>query len=632
MARVLAVDDDTLALAVLVDVVTGLGHQAVGVSSAEDALAHLELGPFGAVVSDVRMPGLDGFALAARIAERGGPPVILASGSSRGDAEGQASRIGVRIAGFLRKPVRPEQLGPLLERIVAAPAAPSAALAPGGPGIGGLDALDGTLESAPLLHALFLAHRLGASGVLSVASADVQASIAIRAGSIVHVQGLPGLLRALDPRLADQRWLGRDVAAAVAAGHDAQRALDVAAEGLGDVLVKLAHLRGGRVRFDASAPAPEGSVPLAATIPRIIAGALRRARTLAQLQRSWAALAEATASARLPTDSEPERWGIGPTARRILELAQVPLAVGPLLEQASGGDAERHAECLVAIDLLHSLGLLAVDGGALEARGDTTGDVLRGREGATQEDPRLARLRQALAAMEGQHAVDVLGLGDRIGITADEVAEAYREQSRQYHPDHFDGAPPLLRGLAEACFARVCAAKEALAIPGGMAEAGALLAARAEGRPFVSTRDGLRARAAFRRGELLFRNRDWRGADAEFQEALRKDPTAWPHALYAARAGYLSKRLRVGPATDALETLLAQGPRRGAEVHVAVGTIMKLEGRPGEALRRFQAALDLDPENRDAQREVLLAQQPQGEDRSAPGSARVTDRAERRKP
>jgi curved DNA-binding protein CbpA len=349
------------------------------------------------------------------------------------------------------------------------------------------------------------------------------------------------------------------------------------------------------------------------------------------LARAWLALSQATATAVSPSDSDESQWGLDPIALLIVKLATAPIAVGALIQRASGGDSAHRAECLVAIDLVYWLGLLAVDGGVLSSSGDTGGRGLRSRGSATEEDPRLSRLRQALAAMEGQNPVDVLGLGDRALIDAEEVARAYREQSRTYHPDHYQGAPPLLRALAEACFARLNAAQEALAIPGGLAEAQSLLAARAEGRPFVTARDGQRARVAFRRGETLFHNRDWRGADAQFQEAVAKDPSAWPHALYAARAGYLSKRLSAAHAVDALDGLVVEDARRRAEVQVAVGNILKLEGRVGEALRRFHAALDLDAENRDAQREIRPARSREGEGGADPsGSALISNLLKRR--
>jgi tetratricopeptide (TPR) repeat protein len=208
--------------------------------------------------------------------------------------------------------------------------------------------------------------------------------------------------------------------------------------------------------------------------------------------------------------------------------------------------------------------------------------------------------------MEGANAIDVLELGDRRSATEDDVTNAYRDISKRFHPDTYFGAPPLVRALAEACFAKVNGAYEALRMPGGITEAKRVLQARSEGRAYVSDRDHQAARVAYKRAEVLFRNRDWRGADALFAEACRLDPTTWPHGLYAARCGYLSRRLTADECVRELDALHAPDAAKRGEVQVAIGNVLKLEGRPAEAVRRYKLAIEADPENRDAQREIRL--------------------------
>jgi tetratricopeptide (TPR) repeat protein len=152
----------------------------------------------------------------------------------------------------------------------------------------------------------------------------------------------------------------------------------------------------------------------------------------------------------------------------------------------------------------------------------------------------------------------------------------------------------------------VNAAYEALRLPGGLAEARRMLEARGRGVQFVSERDHITARVAFRRGEMLWRNRDWKGADAQFQDAWRLDPQAWPHGLYHAHAGWLAKRLGAAEAVKLLEALQPAEPPRQAEVSFVLGSILKMDGRLDEALARFREAVQKDPNNHEAQREIRL--------------------------
>ncbi|MBM4368801.1 MAG: hypothetical protein FJ102_21485, partial [Deltaproteobacteria bacterium] len=50
--------------------------------------------------------------------------------------------------------------------------------------------------------------------------------------------------------------------------------------------------------------------------------------------------------------------------------------------------------------------------------------------------------------------------------------------------------------------------------------------------------------------------------------------------------------------------------------------MLKLESRHGDALRRYRAALEADPENRDAQREIRLHNQRQEREKAADSGVR----------
>ena len=603
MARILALDDDALARAVLIDALRGQGHEVVGCSEPEEVLARLEVEEFTIVVSDVVMPVMDGIELARRISLLPRPvPVVLVSMYGRGDVVAKARAQGIPVVGFLPKPLDPDRLGRILDSLTLPPSVPEHA--DDWSGAEFLHRVDGPMERFPPARVLFLAHRIDATGAISMEQGNLRPIVAVRGGRIVYISGIPGLLRALDPTLPETGQLGSAIATAVVAGHAPDRALQVAGEALGDYFARLVGVRGGKVSFDPTFVAPTGSFPLPDPAPRLIAGGLRKIRTPAYVARTWDAMEMATVRVRIPDDSPEGRWGLDSTAMRVMREAPCAGVIGELVVGIAGDDATHRLDVQRAIDLLHLLGLLVVDGGPLQApRGRTKTPA---RHEATQEDPRVLQLRDALVRMEGSHSVEVLELGTRLEISEEEVSAAYREVSRRYHPDTFFNAPPVVRGLAESCFAQVNSAYESLRLPGALLEAQRLLQARAKGEKYVSERDHVTARIAFRRGEVSWRNRDWRGADRQFVEAYRIDPQGWPHALYDAHGGWLSKRLSSAEALERLAAIQPPEPQRAAEVLMVIGNVLKVEGRLDEAHERFSEALQKDPENRDAIREVRL--------------------------
>jgi two-component system, cell cycle response regulator CpdR len=68
VARILVAEDDANVIAFIERALRHAGHEVVGVSDGLAALAALERAPFDLLLSDIVMPGLDGIALALRVA------------------------------------------------------------------------------------------------------------------------------------------------------------------------------------------------------------------------------------------------------------------------------------------------------------------------------------------------------------------------------------------------------------------------------------------------------------------------------------------------------------------------------------------------------------------------------------
>lgn len=126
-ARILVVDDEPMVRQLLVKHLTRKGYS---VTEAEDGKKALQLfgeNPFDLVLSDVRMPGLDGLALLKAIKEFSPRiPVILISGY--GDVETVVDSLKAGAENFLAKPLKMDQLSRLVEQSLAL----SCLLPPGG--------------------------------------------------------------------------------------------------------------------------------------------------------------------------------------------------------------------------------------------------------------------------------------------------------------------------------------------------------------------------------------------------------------------------------------------------------------------------------------------------------------------
>jgi two-component system response regulator AtoC len=100
--RILVVDDDPALRDTLADLIHGLGYQATVVADAEEGLGRLREESFDALVTDIVLPGMDGWRLiAAAIHEQPMLRVVAMTGADEpGDGE-RAQALGVPL---LRKP------------------------------------------------------------------------------------------------------------------------------------------------------------------------------------------------------------------------------------------------------------------------------------------------------------------------------------------------------------------------------------------------------------------------------------------------------------------------------------------------------------------------------------------------
>jgi CheY-like chemotaxis protein len=107
--RLLVVDDDTVFREELSTLLTDWGHQVESVNSAAKALEALEIAEFDVVLSDVRMPRMNGIELLRQVRERWPRVyVVMVTGYATVETAVEAMKLGA--FDYLRKPFRTENV------------------------------------------------------------------------------------------------------------------------------------------------------------------------------------------------------------------------------------------------------------------------------------------------------------------------------------------------------------------------------------------------------------------------------------------------------------------------------------------------------------------------------------------
>jgi len=113
--RVLIVDDDDALRESLAMLLSAEGYDLVSAASGEEALVCLDESPVDVILTDLRMPGIDGFDLIPQLARRlPGVPVILMSAHGTTDLAVEAIERGAY--DYLAKPFQPSELVLLLRK------------------------------------------------------------------------------------------------------------------------------------------------------------------------------------------------------------------------------------------------------------------------------------------------------------------------------------------------------------------------------------------------------------------------------------------------------------------------------------------------------------------------------------
>ncbi len=107
--RVLVIDDNPVSLGLMAYLLESGGHEVLAVEDGPTGLTALAKFKPDLVLCDLRLPGMDGYAVARRIRARvdgAETPLVAITAGDRAAEEGKAFAAG--FDGFLCKPVEPE--------------------------------------------------------------------------------------------------------------------------------------------------------------------------------------------------------------------------------------------------------------------------------------------------------------------------------------------------------------------------------------------------------------------------------------------------------------------------------------------------------------------------------------------
>ncbi len=129
--RILIVDDEKIKRVTLTDDLVAQGHDVIAAADGEEGWEHLQSKLFDVVVTDLKMPKLDGIELLKRIKQGPAADMEVIMMTAYGSIPVAVEAVKLGAFDFLTKPFRNEDLFPLLARIdrrkqpneVAAPAA-----------------------------------------------------------------------------------------------------------------------------------------------------------------------------------------------------------------------------------------------------------------------------------------------------------------------------------------------------------------------------------------------------------------------------------------------------------------------------------------------------------------------------
>ena len=261
--------------------------------------------------------------------------------------------------------------------------------------------------------------------------------------------------------------------------------------------------------------------------------------------------------------------------------------------------------------------------------GPTFGRETTGRVGVRAPDAPVPRPSNADTDFERDIAARLSNTADqdhfgRLEIsrsaTTEDVKEAFLSLAKRYHPDKLSalGQAHLVPQGRE-LFARIKDAYDVLVDPASRAKYIAELDAKAAPKAKLSPEQ---AKTSFQMAQHLLRKRDFRGAEVELNRAIDADPQ--PEYLAELAWSMYSNASRRDETRDQVKSLIARALKSSTEsdrAYVVAAHVARGEGEPPEKVERlFRKAVERNPKNIEAARELRLIETRRGPEPKKNGS------------
>jgi curved DNA-binding protein CbpA len=197
-------------------------------------------------------------------------------------------------------------------------------------------------------------------------------------------------------------------------------------------------------------------------------------------------------------------------------------------------------------------------------------------------------------------------LGVPRSATSDEVKAAFLELAKVFHPDRLPGSLQHLLAKMRAVFESVREAYETLQSEWSRAAYEAGLDPEKPKEKILNPAQ--EAEEAFKRGEALFRKRNYSGAEQEYHRAYFLDPKA---NYLAAEAWAIHSSPERREHVPIAKQMMAEAARKDPNCERAqyqLGVIARVEGDIDRAEKHFREAVRISPKHLEANQELRLIQ------------------------
>ncbi len=221
---------------------------------------------------------------------------------------------------------------------------------------------------------------------------------------------------------------------------------------------------------------------------------------------------------------------------------------------------------------------------------------------------RWGEIAERWERIQGDNCFQMLELDPSAGTQ--DVHQAFADAAQRWHPDNLPPELAPLQERAREIFALMCEARDTLGNPASRLEHLTDIDAGG-GTPATrhTVANALKADTCYQKAQILARREKLEEALTMVRKAIALDSS---RAEYLALCAWLTHLTQDAPGTASVtvermlrDALILDG--RCERAHHYQALILKRVGQPERALQHFRAALQIDPNNLEAQRELRIA-------------------------